>query len=182
MSLVNQDQFRFHPGRCFDCWDSTIVVTPYGPGKCITCLEQGNVLPAAQKLSEVVWRRIERQQLVDQRALNAARAIVTATSELPISGPTLQGLLRESDRGVKSCVEILRGEWVLPIGSTRKVGYYWMYTAKDFLDWSRPYRSQSITSLATLHKMQRANFPELAGQESIQFIEQVTDELTEAIR
>lgn len=176
------DTFRFHPGDCYDCWDSTIVVTPFGPGKCITCLEKGNVSMPAQKLSEVVWRRIEKKQLVDLRALNAARAIVTATVELPVSGPTLQGGLRESERGVKTCIEILRNEWVLPIGSTRQRGYYWMLVAKDFIDWARGYRAQAITSLVTLSKMQRANFPELAGQESLQFIEQITDELREAVK
>ncbi len=176
------EAFRFHPGQCYDCWSSTIVITPYGPGKCITCLEQGNISEPAQKLSEVVWRRLEKKQLVDPRALNAARALVTATVELPISGPTLQGLLRESERGVKSCIEILRGEWVLPIGSTRQRGYYWMLAAKDFIDWARAYRSQAITSLVTLARMQRVNFPQLAGQESLQFIEQITDELKEAIK
>lgn len=174
--------FRFHPGKCFDCWDSTITVTPDGPGKCTPCIERGNVSPAAQKLSEVVWRRLGKKQLVDLRALNAARACVSTTVERPISGPTLQALLRESERGVKTCIEILRNEWVLPIGSTRQRGYYWMFAAKDFIDWARAYRSQAITSLVTLAKMQRANFPELAGQESLQFIQQVTDELAEAVK
>lgn len=182
MSLVRQEQFRFHPGKCYDCWDSTIIITPYGPGKCITCLEHDNVSAPVHRLSEVVWRRLEKKQLVDQRALNAARAIVTATVELPISGPTLMGLLRESERGVKTAVEILRNEWVLPIGSTRQRGYYWMLAAKDFIDWARAYRSQAITSLTTLARMQRVNFPELAGQESLEFINQVTEELREAIK
>jgi hypothetical protein len=172
----------FHPGRCYDCWDSLITITPDGPVRCDACFVSGNISAAAQKLYERVWLRLEKKQLVDPRALNAARAIVTATSEMPISGATLQGLLSETERGVKSSIEILRGEWVLPIGSTRKVGYFWMHTAKDFLDWSRPYRGQAITSLVTVHKMQRANFPELAGQESLQFVEQIKDELTEAIK
>ena len=105
-----------------------------------------------RRLADVVSLRLKKKQLVDPRALNAARAIVTATTEMPISRPTLQALLRESERGVKSSIEILRGEWVLPIGSTRKLGYYWMRTAKDFLDWSRPYRGRAITSLVTVHK------------------------------
>ena len=179
MSSHYQSQpFVFHPGACPDCWDSTIAITPNGLERCCP----GKVSPAATKLAEHVWLREEKKMETDPRVLNTARAIVTATVEQPISGPTLQALLRETERGVKSYVETLRREWVLPIGSTRQLGYYWMLSAKDFLDWSRAYRAQAITSLVTLYKMQRTNFPELAGQESLQFIQQIESEMEDAIR
>ncbi len=175
------ETFKFHPGRCFDCWDSTIVVTAEGPRRCADCIDCEGVSPQAERLAEVVWLRFEKKQAVDLRALNAARAIVTATREMPISGPTLQGMLRETERNIMGFVETLRQEWVLPIGSTRKTGYYWMRTAQDYLDWRRPYRRQAITSLATMYRIERVNFPELSGQESLPFIDQVRDELREAL-
>ena len=172
--------FVFHPGECPECWDSTIAITPQGLVRC--CLAKGNISPAAEKLADFVWLSVEKKVEIDPRVLNTARAIVTATVEQPISGFTLQALLRESPRNVKAAIETLRKEWLLPIGSTRQSGYYWMRTAKDFLDWSRAYRAQAITSLATLYRMQRKNFPELSGQESIQFIQQIESEMEDAIK
>jgi biotin operon repressor len=179
---MSQSVLSFHPGACYCCWDSTITITPEGIERCEPCLERGKATPATEKLTEYVFMLKERNIDIDPRVLNTARAIVTATSDKPISGHTLQALLRESPRMIKECVEVLRSDWVLPIGSTRKLGYYWMLTEKDFLDWSRPYRGQAITSLATLYRMQRVNFPNLAGQGSLQFVEQIRTELEETIR
>jgi biotin operon repressor len=180
LSSNYQPPFVFHPGSCADCWDSTIAITPKGIERC--CLDKGSSTPAAEKLSEHVLLRVEKKMEIDPRVLNTARAIITATVEQPISGHTLQAILRESRRSVSAFVEELRSEWVLPIGSTRHLGYYWMHTEKDFIDWSRPYRGQAITSLATVYRMQRKNFPNLAGQGSLEFVEQVKSEMEEAIK
>jgi biotin operon repressor len=176
---MSQSSLLFHPGQCSWCWDSTISITPTSLERC--CLERCST-PATNKFFECVSIRTEKKMEIDPRILNTARAIVTARTDQPISGYTLQALLRETERGVKKFIETLRKEWVLPIGSTRELGYYWMLTAKDFLDWSRAYRAQAITSLATLYKMQRVNFPELAGQESLDFIQQVESEMGDAIK
>jgi hypothetical protein len=180
---LTQDPLRFHPGACPDCWGSTIVITPYGLGKCVACLEK-EVPPPAARLSECVWMRVEKEKDVDPQVLNVARILLHSSSKTPVSNYVLKGYLRSSEREIKNFVRVLRREWLLPIGSSRKPpsGYFWIWTAAEFLDWARVYRSQAIDELANLYKLQRANFPELAGQESFDFISVIDEEMKEAIK
>jgi hypothetical protein len=173
----------FHLGQCQDCWDSTIIYTPHGLKKCAPCLTT-KVSPRAERLAECVWLRVEKKKSVEPSVLNVARLLIHATVDTPVSNFTLQGYLRSTEREIKAAVRELRREWLLPIGSSRKAptGYFWIEAAADFIGWARVYRSQAIDELGTLYKLQRANFPELAGQGSFRFVEAVADELTEALR
>jgi hypothetical protein len=173
----------FHLGQCADCWDSTITYTPDGLKKCAPCLS-GKVSPRAERLAECVWARIDKKKGVEPPVLNVARLLIHATVENPLSNFTLQGYLRSTEREIKAAVRELRREWLLPIGSSRRAptGYFWIETAAAFIEWARVYRSQAIDELATLYKLQRANFPDLAGQESFKFVEAIEDEMREALR
>jgi hypothetical protein len=131
-----------------------------------------------------VWLRVEKKKAVEPHVLNVARLLIHATVETPISNFTLQGYLRSTEREIKAAVRELRREWQLPIGSSRKppTGYFWIETAAAFIEWSRVYRSQAIDELVTLYKLQRSNFPELAGQQSLHFIQQIEAELEESLK
>jgi len=187
VDLTSQQKFHFwmHPGRCHDCWDSTLLWTPQGIRRCESCVEAGIVLsPAAKRLSDAVWLRMERKQNVLPQTLLTARLLIHSTSAQPVSRESLQGQLRSTEREVKAVAQELRREWFLPIGSSRRQpsGYYWMHTPEDFLNWSRAYRSQAIDELVTLHKLQRNNFPELAGQDAFDFIRLIQSEMEDAIK
>jgi hypothetical protein len=129
--------------------------------------------------------RVEKKKSVDPQVLNTARIILHYTIENPISNFTLQGYLRSTAREIKDFVKALRGDWLLPVGSNKNpkqpVGYYWIYTAAEYLNWSRPYRSQAIDQLVTLYRNQRANFPELSGQEAFDFADAIHNQLKEAL-
>jgi hypothetical protein len=160
------------------------MFTDAGIANCTRCLNSGEEFPASTKrIAEAVWLRIEKKLPINSLVFNTARALVHATATQPISRYMLQGFLRSQERDVKDFVRELRREWSLPIGSSRKqpFGYYFIYTAAEFLDWSRVYRSQAIDELVTLYKLQRRHFPELTGQESFQFAEAIEDQLREAL-
>jgi len=61
---------------------------------------------------------------------------------------------------------LLRDRYLLPIGASRKppAGIYWISTKEGFLSYYESTRSQALAELATLGKMCRKHFPELAGQ------------------
>ena len=159
--------------------------TPKGIQRSEQCLEAGITLsPAAQRLLENVQSRIERNQEVRPQTLLTARLLIHSTVAEPVSGISLQGQLRCSERDVKAITQELRREWLLPIGSSRRPphGYYWMHSAEDFLNWSRVYRSQAIEELVTLYKLQRANFAELAGQQPLDFINLIHTQMEETLK
>ena len=170
---------------CSDCWDSTLVNTPYGLGKCVTCLERTDrvITPAAKRLAEVAWRRVEKKQSVDPQVLSAARMVIHYSASAPLSGYTIQGQLRATERDVKRFMRELRREWLLPIGSSRQppFGYFWIISASEYLEWERVFRAQAIDELVTLFRLRRANFPELAGQGAFDFVESIHDQMREAI-
>ena len=124
-------------------------------------------------------------KFVDEQALLAAKILIRATIEQPISNAVLQGQLRATEREVKAAVRTLRREWELPIGSSRQPpsGYYWMLAAAEFIEWGRAFPlQQAIDELVTYYRMQRANYAELAGQTTLQFTEQVHQEIEEALK
>lgn len=188
MDVASQTSFHFwsHPGACNQCWDSTLLWIPgQGVQRCSPCIQsQITLSPAAKRLAETVWSRVERNQEVRPQVLLTARLLIHSTVDAPVSGISLEGQLRCTEREVKTVAQELRREWLLPIGSSRRppFGYYWMHTAEDFLNWSRVYRSQAIDELVTLYKLQRANFAELAGQQPLDFINLIHTQMEEAIK
>ena len=171
---------------CFDCLDTSVAVTLYGPKPCASCATvlARKLSPAAERFADTVWFRVGRKQHVDGQTLNIGRLLVHSTFEQPISRETFEMLMGLNDRKVKSVVEELRKEWVFPIGSNRNqpAGYYFIATEEDFLNWSRPYRSQAITSLGTVYRLQRKHFPRLCGQGEFDFLSLVNEELKEELR
>jgi hypothetical protein len=107
-----------------------------------------------------------------------------ARSREPIPGPTLQRILGIDDRAVKALMRELCDDWAIPIIATRKppYGYFVAQSAEEFLEWGRVTRSQAISMLARFYHLFRTNFPELAGQQSFDFVSDITTELQAAIQ
>lgn len=170
--------------RCRECWDTALRITGRGVVRCKYCEADDDALSTpAVRLAVAVWELQDAGQRVDAVLFHLARLLALTTSERPLTIEALASHFRLSDRQVKSLTRTLRREWLLPIGSSRQqpAGLYWILSPKDFFDWSRAYRSQAIDELATYYRLQRRNFPELAGQTSL-FLEQINDELKEALR
>ena len=70
--------------------------------------------PAARRLFECVFARVEKKLDVDDQVLLMAKILIRATIDRPISNAVLQGQLRASEREVKAAVRTLRREWSCP--------------------------------------------------------------------
>lgn len=170
--------------RCRECWDTALRITGRGVVRCTYCEADDDALSTpAVRLAVAVWELQDKKRAVEGVMFHFARLLALTTSERPLTIEALGAHFRLSDRQVKSMTRTLRREWLLPIGSSRQkpAGLFWILSPKDFLDWSRAYRSQAIDELATYYRLQRRNFPELAGQTSL-FLDQITEELKEALR
>jgi len=123
-----------------------------------------------------------KQPPVSREAAHALRML--ARSVEPIPGAEFDRVLGLDDRKRKELMRELRNEWLLPVCATRTkpFGYYVATTLEQLLEWGRVTRSQAVNELAVWYRVLRANAPELAGQQSIEFIDQISTELTEAIR
>lgn len=170
--------------ECRECLDTGISITLYGPSHCVDCTGKKRMWsnPAFQ-LQRCVFARVAKQQPIDTQALSLARALTHFTPAAALLLKQIVNYWCVDIRQAKALVATLRGEWLLPIGSLRQPPYgaYWITTAEDFLEWSRAYRSQAITSLVTVYKLQRQHFPHLYGQEDFGFVKQIADELQEAL-
>jgi hypothetical protein len=96
----------------------------------------------------------------------------------------LRAHLGINEREFKKFAETIRSDWRLPLISRREKGggYWYAESAAEFNNWFRTMRGQAVRELATAYGMLRANYPELAGQHTLDFIKSFTDELQEALR
>lgn len=126
--------------------------------------------------------RLRRGDEPSNDALAALRML--ARSREPIQGKVFAERLGRDERQVKQLMRELRDDWQMPVVAMRErpYGYFIAATAKEFLEWMRTTRNQAISELATAHRLFKTNFPDLAGQQSLDFIQTVSSELQEAIR
>jgi hypothetical protein len=149
--------------------------------ECTFCFRK----PLISELSQIILARISDRVRSgnDLRGeeLNVLRML--ARTREPIPGTTFMRVLATDERSVKALMKGICDEWAVPVIASRKppYGYFIAATAAEFLEWERVMRSQAIAMLARSRRLFRANFPELAGQENIRFIHEVSDELKTAI-
>ncbi len=170
--------------ECHECMDTKIAITLYGPERCANCAGRRKAFryPALQ-LQEFIFARKEQKRNLDNQPLALARALTHFTAANPLLLDHIIEYYKVDARKAKDLIATLRNEWVLPIGSHRQPPYgsYWIRTPEEFMEWSRSYRSQAITSLATVYRLQKKYFPRLYGQGEFDFARAIADELKEAI-
>jgi len=189
---------HFTEPKCFHCWDSGLEVKKLDYknlayqsdrveiDQCLKCEAWHS--PTARRLFGAVSARLLKGKKIDDAMLAMARALVPATADQPIQGealiPVVEAKGDQPLRFVKLTARRLRQEWQLPVCGRREqpFGYFIAQTPDEFLDWMRTTRSQAISELATAYQLFKSNFPELAGQQSLEFVETVSTELQEAIR
>ena len=172
----------FFNWRCGVCMDSGLIKHEGEHTQCLNC--QACLSPISQRVFGAVCVLLFKHQPVDDLLFNMARALVSMTSDNPMPGDALVRLLVRNARDVKDTAKRLRDEWHLPVIGSRKgsKGYFIAATAGEFLEWGRVTRSQAVSELATYYRLFKANFPELDGQQPLDFVDNVSTELQEAIR
>jgi hypothetical protein len=169
---------------CDVCLDSGLTLNKGAVIRCPLCIAEDKTFSApAVRLAVCIWEMQDKGRVADAPLFILARFLTRTTPAQPLKLDDLAGHFRSDKRTVKGWARTLRRHWLLPIGSSRQEphGLYWCHTERDYLDWERTYRGQALDELATLYRLRRRNYPELAGQQSL-FVEQVKQELEEAIR
>jgi hypothetical protein len=153
---------------CEECLDSSLRIERSKIAHC-NCGALPNA--AATKLYLKTCERQDTGKFVNINIVQVVRALVRATPEKPISLTALCQHLAVSDRTVKSLIEAARKDWLLPIGANRDFpsGYYWINTAAEMKQWIKVFSAQPLQELTTLHRVQKANFPELNGELTFDF-------------
>lgn len=171
----------FHCGRCNDLG---VWLTPRGIlGECPS-LQLGHAdHPPLGIAGEMMLRSgramAQREyQITQTNDFRVARALTRFQSDRPC---TRQQLIdryfdwagSQKLRHLHACIERLRGEWLLPIGSRKSEPYgYWFITDEaDFKRWVAAYKSAPIRQLSTAHAVAKAFFPEVAVQLAFEFAE-----------
>lgn len=176
----------FFKDRCSRCWDSHVAKDMYErPDRCGFCLmAKMPITAAAQKILDCVLARIEAGRTIDPLTLDAARMLSRSSLTEPVMGAVLMAHLNADARKVKQLMRTLRDDWLLPVCASREepYGYYIAGSLDELSSWARTSRAQAISTLATMYRLLRANMPALAGQQQLDFVEQVSRELEEAIK
>jgi len=162
--------------------DSGIAKTLLGWDQCKDC--QAKLGAVAYRLYGALSTRLLKKQAVDDLTLNLARALVSATAQAPMQGEALASLLDCSERTIKDLAARLREDWGFPAIASRQppYGYFVAASAEQLLEWGRVTRSQAVRMLAGYYQLFRQIYPELAGQQKLDFINTISTELQEAIR
>lgn len=173
--------------KCYDCFDSGLVNNQKTLGvitRCFNCYDSLFFSPAALKFQNVVLDLQKRGKEIDQSLFFLAQTLTPFTSETPVKRLYLQKWLKHTDeRQTKRLLARLQDEWLLPIGSRKHepFGHWIITTETDFREWRREARQSAITRLATIHRVEKHNFPTLAGQTSMDFALQIAEEVQEAL-
>jgi hypothetical protein len=172
----------FFKWNCENCRDSGLFKSLLGIEQCSEC--RAFESPISQRVFGAICVLTLKEKPVDDLLFKLACALVPATAEHPLPGDALLSLLVLSARDLKGLAKRLRDEWRIAVIGSRQppYGYFIASTAEEFLAWGRVTRSQAISELATYYGLFKANFPELAGQQSLDFVNTVSAELQEAIR
>ncbi len=134
--------------------------------------------------AKIRFERFERELLDPLRAHAlsdveklVASALLDASKESPVSNERLRDLVGAElrividEREMKAVILRLREEHLFPIMAVKANpgGYWWCGSAEEMKAYYERVRKESISRLATVSKLIKVNFPELAGQLGLDF-------------
>lgn len=169
---------------CPECSDTGIAMQLYGPSECKVCAYKERPFnPTARRIHDCVLELIARGTKIDAQLWEVARALAHSSFDAPVPGEKLQAKLGIDRRTLSDRMKRLRDEWFLPALATRQkpTGYYVATRPEHFELWRRHTYGQAMSELVTLYRLQRSNFPELAGQQTLDFVNAVSQDLREAV-
>jgi hypothetical protein len=169
---------------CAHC--DTLPVVPATAAKILTAWERRLVLISSASGEEGVSLPDSRLPSPDSRAkrditreaVHALRMLARATD--PVQGAVFQHVLGIDERSVKALMRELRNEWLLPVCATRQrpFGYFVAATIDQLNDWFQTTLNQALSEIVTAYKVRRANFPEYAGQQPLDFANEISGAFT----
>jgi hypothetical protein len=154
---------------CTQCWDTGLAPKPSDRGRCPACSTAPRAANAAASLlARAIHRRLDAEQTIEERPFQLACLLTHFSTKRPIKRAPLQEMMELGEREFKKQIEILRRDWVLPIGSRKGTpNGYWIITSEaDFQEWHRHFRRQALTEFATANQLMEQNFPALAKRQA----------------
>lgn len=168
--------------QCRYCVDTNIYQRQ--SGEIVAC--PANHAPAflhnrnlsAQRLVKAVWFRVKNNLHIEPKRLDIAKLLTLYTTDAPIKRDLIDRFVGTDERTTKKHLELLRSEWLLPIGSRKfdPVGHWIIVDKDDYLRWESDFRRAPATQLSTCWKLRKANFPTLAGQSELDFVRELKAE------
>jgi hypothetical protein len=176
-----------HKTHCPNCLDTGLFWSALGgsPAHCDYCTAAREPLhsPAVQIFRQRTFDRMKRGSDITPLHFHLARALTLFSGETPVLRESLDKHFNLSERKTKDVLKFLRDNWLLPIGGRKQppAGAWLIVTDAEFIEYERQARRTAISALATLYKIRRANFPRLAGQLALDFVEQVKQGIEEEV-
>ena len=154
---------------CTHCWDTGLAPKLSDRGRCPACSTAPRAANAATALlSRAIRRRLDAEQPIEDRPFQLACLLTHFTTNRPIKRAPLQEMMERGEREFKKQIEVLRRDWLLPIGSRKGTpNGYWIITSEaDFREWHQHFRRQALTEFATANKLLEQNFPGLLKRQA----------------
>jgi hypothetical protein len=179
--------FRSVPTSCERCFGIGLRISPSGKVERCPTLQLGDDHMELRAEGKRIVRAVEmlrrRGLEADPRHFELARSIGRwYDTTRPCSAADL-GTIHFSymppgegrRREVTKAIRFLREIWFLPVGSRKdKPAGYWIVTdEQDFKEWVERATAEPITTLSTIHRLARANWPEYAEQIEMKFWQDV---------
>ncbi len=170
--------------RCQTCNDLGLWLTPQKiiavcPNLQLKYNDHSPLSTAAEMLRRAGEQMARRGYLIEHiNDFRVARMLVRFSTKKPCGRQALidscfQWGGSQKLRHLHACIERLRGDWLLPIGSRKGVphGYWFITDDKDFERWFASYTSAPKRQLSTAHAVAKAFFPAVARQIAFEFEE-----------
>jgi hypothetical protein len=184
-TTIAQEQdlpFIWAPQYCDRCFGIGLHNAPQGGIRECPAITLGQPHP---ELSDQGKRIVRAVELLRRRDLepdiihfDIARTIAQYSTDRPCSARELTDRhfsyidgVENRRRKVTETIRFLRDIWCLPVASSKAkpAGYWISVDLEDFKAYVKRATAEPITTLSTLHRMARANYPEFAEQLELDF-------------
>ncbi len=171
------------PSACDRCSGIGLRISPQGRVEVCPTLQMG--LPHAELTAggKIINRAVaglwRRKIKVDLVYFDIARLLSQFTAERPCSRTELVerhfayiggiNAAENQRRAVTLAIRFLREIWLLPVCASKRGGYWIATDALDFGEWVNHAKSEPLTTLSTIYRLAKANFPVFAEQLEIEF-------------
>ncbi|HEV7700308.1 MAG TPA: hypothetical protein VGO43_08785 [Pyrinomonadaceae bacterium] len=181
---------------CDRCFDIGYRISPTGPVEACPTLQCGNPHPrlsdAGQMIDRSIRLLVHRKLDVDPRHFEIARTLAGFSFDKPCGNDELvrrhfawvnaehrriKNVDEAQRREVAKAVRFLREIWFLPVGSRkdRPSGYWICVNEAEFKEYFERASREPVTTLSTLHRLAKANWPLFAKQIEIKLDDDVEE-------
>lgn len=160
---------------CSVCFETNLILSQGRPRSCAGH-QPFEETRAVRLFREAVEKQMVENQGVNQNLFLMAQFLTLFDAENPCPRRLLEtqflgfDVPSSNEREIKKRVETLRRDWLLPVGTDKHGGGYWIIVdVSDFLRWHKQNLGGALTQIRTNYRVFRANFLEMAGQSTLHF-------------